>query len=76
MGREELRRVRLAGFTELSKVGMDGIRMVWRIGCWTRNVSIRGCKQRRQHQQPGRNDQNGVSGKRRDLWKGQRYIIY
>ena len=32
VGRGELRRVRLVGFMELGKVGMDGIGMVWRIG--------------------------------------------
>ena len=32
MGREEHRRIRLAGFKELCKSGVDGIRMVRRIG--------------------------------------------
>ena len=55
MGRGELRMVRLAGFMELGKVGMDRIRMVWRIG----SVGPRsgGYEERKQHQQPDKGDQ-------------------
>ena len=46
------------------------------LGAGTKRVFSRGYGQRRQHQQPGRNDQNGVLGKRRDLWIGQRFLKF
>ena len=39
VGRGVLRRVRLAGFTELGKTGMDEIELVRRIGCWDHQIS-------------------------------------
>ena len=62
------RRVKLAGFPELSKSEQDRIGMVGRIGILARSVSNEGCKQRQQHQQLDKIDETGVSG-RRLLWR-------